>query len=270
MKTIIVATDFSAEADNAMIFAVEAVVGKQYKIVLFHLHTPSIHTMNARLPVEEVDRPLKNKREAMGNLVVSLKEIYGTDVAFNIAQGNFYEELMKCIEEHRASMVVAGMAEKSLEQDLLGNTTTSLIGKLKFPVLSVPLSAKYKGIKNILFACDIMRGVHEKIFEAVKLFAKDFNAKVEVFHVAKKQKELNDVRNLLEDTDLALSEIEHNFKSIIADEVIKSIKNESRNIEADILIMVPHKYSFWNSLLHKSKTKVMASGSNIPLLSLCL
>jgi hypothetical protein len=34
--------------------------------------------------------------------------------------------------------------------------------------------------------------------------------------------------------------------------------------------MMPNKYGFWGSLIHRSKTRIMASGSEIPLMSLPL
>lgn len=51
-------------------------------------------------------------------------------------------------------MLILGMPKKSFEQDMLGNTTTSAIYNLKFPILTIPAHATYKGIKHILYAAD--------------------------------------------------------------------------------------------------------------------
>jgi nucleotide-binding universal stress UspA family protein len=47
------------------------------------------------------------------------------------------------VAEYQPEMIVMGMEEKSLEQELLGNTTTSIIKKLRTPVLAVPRNLQF-------------------------------------------------------------------------------------------------------------------------------
>jgi nucleotide-binding universal stress UspA family protein len=269
MKTIIVATDFSAEADNAMTYAAAAAAEKGYKIVLYNLYNTSIHAMNARLSGSEIDRIYEWQRAKQKEMANMIGEIYDIATAVYFASGSFYDELLACIQLHSADLVVMGMAEKSLEQDLLGNTTTEVIHRLKFPILSIPLNAKYKSIKHILFACDISRGVHRKILDNVHDFASDFGATVEVFHVRQKAEEISRPQEL-DLLDCSLAEVEHYYKQVQSSEIIKAIAHEIVTSKTDLLIMVPYRYGFWQSLLHKSKTRVMASGNSVPLLSLPL
>ena len=60
------------------------------------------------------------------------------------------------------------------------------------------------------------------------------------------------------------------YKNVASNVIIEAIQDEITQINADLLIMVPHKYGFWDSLVHISKTRKMASRSEIPLLSLPL
>ncbi|QPQ53257.1 universal stress protein [Chryseobacterium indologenes] len=48
MKTIVVCTDFSPEAENATHYAASMAKENQYKIVLFNLQSVSIHALNAQ------------------------------------------------------------------------------------------------------------------------------------------------------------------------------------------------------------------------------
>ncbi len=68
--------------------------------------------------------------------------------------------------------------------------------------------------------------------------------------------------------DSGLAGISHYYKNVLSDNVITAIKDEIDNTQADLLVMVPHKYGFWESVIHRSKTSIMASGNNIPLLSI--
>lgn len=269
MKTIIVATDFSAEADNAMTYAAAAASEKGYKLVLYNLYKTSIHAQNARISGSEIDQIFEWRRNKHREIAEMISEIYHIQTDIYFATGNFYEELLNCIQLHQADLVVMGMAEKSLEQDLLGNTTTEVIHRLKFPILSVPLNAKYNGIKHILFACDISRGIHRVILERVRAFAADFEATVEVFHVRQKAEDIAKDQELAL-VDLSLGDVDHYYKQVHSTEIIKAIEREIATSKTELLIMVPYRHGFWHSLLHKSKTRVMASGNSIPLLSLPL
>lgn len=269
MKTIIVATDFSAEADNAMTYAAAAAAEKGYKIVLYNLYNTSIHSMNARVSSNEIDQIFEWRRNKHKEIANMISDIYGIETDVYFASGNFYDELLNCIQLHNADLVVMGMAEKSLEQDLLGNTTTEVIDQLQFPILSVPLNASYNGIKHILFACDITRGIHGEVLERVHDVANDFGATVEVFHVGEKVEEIFRKQELGK-VDEALADVEHYYKRVHSSEVVKAIEMEVVASKTDLLVMVPYRHGFWQNLLHKSKTRVMASGNGAPLLSLPL
>lgn len=270
MKTIIVATDFSAEAENAAKYIATAVAGKEYRIVLYHLYNTSIHAQNARLSAGEIDKMFQAKKTKVNEKAGVINEKYHVEVLSHIVPGNFYDELINCIQKYDAELVVMGMAERSIEQDILGNTTTAAISMLKFPVLSIPLGAEYKGIKHILFACDVIRGVHKMILDRVKEVASDYKATVEVFHIREKSEEIarsEEHNSTMEET---LSDVHHTYKNVQSSEIIKAIRDEIEASQTDLLVMVPYKYGFWDSMLHKSKTRAMASGNKVPLLSLPL
>lgn len=271
MKRIIIATDFSVEAENAMHYAAAAAAERNYEVILFTLQNISIHALNARISAEGLDQLIKRYQEKLNQVAAKLASEYGIIVKPYFAMGDFYEELPKCFEAHDADIVVFGMAQKSFEQDLLGNTTTQSLHRLTFPIMAIPLSLQYQGIKNILFACDMVRGVHKKVLEKVKSFSQDFGANVEVFHVSDKVAELKQEKvsdTHLEEIQQEFSGISYQYKNVQSNEIINAIYEEMEAIKADLLIMVPYRYGFWASLVHKSKTRVMASSSSIPLLSL--
>ena len=165
-----------------------------------------------------------------------------------------------------------GMAASSLAQDIFGNTTTAAIMQLKFPVLAVPADVKYDGIKKILFACEVTRGVHQKVLDQIRNLSLLFNAEVILFHVREKVSEIEEsqVRSSAKEIGDGLKGTSYYFKDVDSEEVIKAIKNELQVSGADLLIMVPYRYGFWNSLIQRSKTRMMASKSSVPLLSIPL
>lgn len=267
MKTIIVATDFSVEAENALEYAGAAAKDLNAKIILFNSFTLPPHYANTLFPANALDDVKRLNILTLKQRADVITEKYGVDVMCLSSLLNMEEELENIIEAHQADLIVMGTAKKSISQDIFGNTTTAAISRFKLPVLAIPLDAKYKGIKRILFACDILRGVHSLILEKIKAFAETMNAEVEIFHVHQGISKL-EASFTKKKIDLQLKNIHHTYKEVESDSVIKEIENEVLDIKADILIMIPYRYGFWSSLIHRSKTRIMASNSHVPLLSI--
>lgn len=272
MKTILVATDFSPAANNATLYAANFSAATKAKIILFHIYRMSIHAQNTRLQATAIDELMEISRKKLSEKANKLSEDHKIEVIPVWCMGDFQEELGKIIHSTQADIVVMGMATKSIEQDLLGNKTTAAVLSFKFPVLAIPINAVYQGLNTILFACNVTRGIHKSILEKVKDIAVELGASVEVFHASKRMNatENEKVINALDNLENELNETNYSYKSVESSSIIEAIEDEINRINADLLIMVPYKYGFWKSMTHISKTRIMASKSEIPLLSLPL
>ena len=269
MKKIIIATDYSAEAENAADFAAAVAKEQGHELILFNYSEISIHVLNARVSGSAIDEMLEIYHGNVNKTAQALSKKYNVKVTPYLASGNFYESLVACINQFEAVAVVMGMANRSVEQDLLGNTTTATIHKLQFPILAIPITTKYQGIHKILFACDMEKGVEDKVLQNVHEIATAFGATVEVLYVNDKIEELlqiEDAEHVV--IDKTLAGINYYYKNILSRKVINAIQDEIKEANTDLLIMAPYKYGFWDSIVHRSKTRMMASGNNVPLLSL--
>jgi nucleotide-binding universal stress UspA family protein len=269
MKKIIIATDYSAEAENAADFAAAVAAEQGHELILFNFSEISIHLLNARVSGSAIDELLEVYHANIKKAAVALGKKYNVKVTPHLGTGNFYESLVDCINQFEATAVIMGMANKSVEQDLLGNTTTSTIHKLPFPILAVPITTQYHGIRKILFACDMEKGVEDKVLENVHEVAAAFGATVEVLYVKNKIEELQGVEEAEHIAiDKNFTGINYYYKNVQSRRIIDAIQDEVKETKADLLIMAPYKYGFWDSMVHRSKTRMMASGNNVPLLSL--
>jgi len=270
MRTILVATDFSAIAKNAVEYAAAGASQIKAKIVLFNAFKLPLHASNTILSVENVEGIITKNKLALEQRAQELRDRYQVEVITEHSLLDVEDEIERLIEQYQAEMVVMGMAAKSLEQDLLGNTTTNVIQRLKFPVFAVPEGATYKKVERILYACDIERGVQKQVLDRIRDIAELSDAEVEVFNVqrvvSKLQDELDPVV-LLKD---GMEGIQYLYKNVESNAIIDEIKKEIETYQADLLIMVPNKYGFWSSIVHRSKTRMLAAGLQIPLLSIPL
>ncbi|WFB66147.1 universal stress protein [Chryseobacterium sp. WX] len=271
MKTIIVCTDFSHEAENATHYAASMAKENKYRIVLFNLQSVSIHALNAQVSADFFyTQTLKNQKK-MEDKAAELKRLYTVETQHHLASGNFIEELENCMQIHDCDFIVMGMAEKTLEQKLLGNSVTRAIHRIKKPILIVPAHVEYTGIRKILFAYDTHKSMTWSAMNDIYHFINEFNAEIEVFNVSER---LEDFAEVIHDIDLNsgydLDDIKYSFKMIQSIEVIKAIEEEIKLTSPDLLTMIPYKYNLVESLFHRSKTAIMAYKNKLPLLSIPL
>ena len=267
MSTIIAATDFSEEAENALEYTGALAKLTKSKVVIFNSYSLPFHTANSVLPAESISKLEENNRLLLKERTENLADKYGIQVEYQ--SGLFLvleDELERLFSKYDADMVVMGMASKSIEQDIFGNTTTSVILQLKYPVLAVPVKATFKKMNNILFACEDIQKVKPEVKQEVRRLAKQFGAKLEVFHVEDPHHHTR--KTIAGNVIPEFEDVDYIYKSKDADNVIKAIETEIVETQAEMLVMIPQEYGFWESLVHKSKTRMMASGLSIPLFSI--
>lgn len=269
MKTLIVATDFSKEAENAIEYAGALAKQMQRKVILFNSFIIPVHATNSLLPASAFQEMVVRNNEILKARALKLAETYFIEVGYESGLLDLSDGVEALIEKHNGSIVIMGMAAKSIDQDLFGNSTTSLMMKMKYPVLAIPVGSTFRGIERILFACDELQDT--SVLDRIREIAVVLQAEIEIFHVGK---HINRIVEQGEEipysdaTDEVLKEVPHYYKNVESGKVINEIEAEILKSDIDLLIMVPHKYGFLDSILHRSKTRVMASNNKVPLLSI--
>lgn len=242
-----------------------------YHIVLFNLQSVSIHALNAQASADFFyEQTVKNQKK-LEDKANTINALYNVKTEYYLASGSFIEELNNCIQATNGDFIVMGMAEKTLEQRLLGNTVTKAIHRIKKPILIIPEHIEYTGIRKMLFAFDTHKSITWSAMNDIYCFINEFNAEIEVFNVSES---LEDFAEVIHDIDLNsgydLDDIKYSFKMIQSIEIIKAIEEEVKLSNADLLTMVPYRYNLVESLFHRSKTAIMAYKNKVPLLSIPL
>jgi len=268
--TIIAATNFSPIASNAVNYAAALAKATGAKLVLFNSFSLSVHSANSLITADAMQKQITKATSRLETLGSELSSLFKIEVDSFCSYSLLEVELDSIIKNTEASLVVMGMAERSFEQELLGNATTLVIKNVDIPVLAVPENARFQGIKKILYACDTLNFTSIKRLSWLKQTVSSLEAEVEFFSVDEKLDDLKKQQNeifLHSSIEKEFENVKYLYKTVRSNAVINEIKEEIKNYNADMLIMVPQKYGFWDSLVHKSKTRIMATGLDIPLLS---
>ncbi|WP_281234056.1 universal stress protein [Flavobacterium gelatinilyticum] len=268
--TIIAATNFSPIANNAVTYAAGLAKATGAKLVLFNSFSLSVHSANSLITAETMQKQIEKATTRLSILGTEIADLFKIEVDSFCTYSFLEDELSSILSNTGADLVVMGMAERSFEQELLGNSTTSVIKNLNIPVLAVPQNARFTSVSKILYACDTLSLSFIKRFNWIKGVIGSLGAEIEFFSVDAKLDDLKEEQSkmLLNSTiEKEFEAVKYLYKTVRSNAVINEIKKEIKNYEADILVMVPQKYGFWDSLVHKSKTRIMAAGLDIPLLS---
>lgn len=244
--SIIVATDFTKLADNAVAYAAAMAKHTSARLVLFHAYSWPIHAANAQLSAEyfqSLFQQYGHRLEEQGKLI---GRQYGIEVSSECAVTYIEDSLPETIEKYNGKLLIMGMKGKSLEQDLMGNTTTSMIKKINIPILAVPEVAQWKDTRKMLFACDMSSLVPQDVLQRLKEFAASFQGEVEVFSVDKVVEDLQ--KEKVDPFKEDLEGIHYYYKNVRSQDVIAAIAAEIKEIKADFLVMMPQKRGFGKPL----------------------
>lgn len=269
--TIIAATNFSTIAGNAVTYAAGLAKATGAKLILFNSFSLSVHSANSLITAESMQKQMDKAALRVQTLGEEIADLFKISVESICSYSFLEDELPAIIDQTNADLVVMGMAERSLEQDLLGNTTTSVIKSLNIPILAVPQNARFQNAKKILYACDTLSLSSIRRFTWIREVISNLGSEIEFFSVDEKLDEIREEQGkVLLNSSIGnnFEDVKYIYKNVRSNAVIDEIKKEIKNFEADILVMVPQKYGFWDSLIHRSKTRIMAAGLDIPLLSI--
>lgn len=278
MYRVLIPTDFSDNAWNAIHYATSLYKGEETIFYLLNSYSPNTISPGEVMASSAATKTLFDavKSASLEGLDKSIEEIMATRPdpghAFRAVSrfDYFVNAVVDVCEEENIDMVVMGtMGASGLKEALIGSNTASLIGKIKVPLLAIPEDVKFRVPENIAFATDYGTEYREKNLQVFFHLADKFDAGIHVYHVMQKKEELS------ESHKAAKAKMEERFAGhrgefyLLSETSLSTATRvfvQSRNI--DMLCMVAKKHSFLHHLFGLSHTKDMCYHIDIPLLIL--
>lgn len=284
MKTILVLTDYSAPSKNAAIFAINlASQLKVENVILYNAYQASpVITENPVMPAattpfldietlrEISDAGMKHFKQSIENFCpagVKIEEL--TEFA---ALDNDVNDLA---EKTQADLIVTGITGAGkIEEILIGSTALNVVKNTKIPVIIVPSDARYTSIKNVMLACDY-KNVVETIpvqvetipVQPIKNILDATKADLYILNVYESDKEITSAKTYQQELlHSLLKEYEPQFHFEHNKDFLTCLNDfvEANNI--DLIITIPKKHGFFESLFREGHTKRLAFHSHIPLM----
>ncbi|MBO0331305.1 universal stress protein [[Muricauda] lutisoli] len=277
MQKILIPTDFSENAWNAIDYAMQLFRNRRCKFYLLNTYTPVIPSSRFMAKmidgVRIVDAVRENSEQGLNKTVDRIKTKYGnpnhsfeTISSFNL----LVEEVKDIVETFEINLVVTGTKGASgVDEVFMGSNTVRIIKSTKkCPVLAIPYHFEYVTPSEIAFATDFNRFYTSSELSPLLEMAKMFNATIRIVHVQYGIKALTELQQFnLNMLRRYLGDIEHYVHTVSElNSVSHTLETFSKELDIHLLAMLNYQHSYMEKMTREPIIKRTAFHTQIPLL----
>ncbi len=200
MKSVLIPTDFSENATNAITYALEYFSGVSVNFYLLHVQLKSRDEDTGEYSFDSSTIISDNKSLVESSLKKLLDQTISCKTLSKTKGHNFYavhekglmvEAIRKHVFEKNIDYILMGTrGGSSMEGVGIGSNTAEVITKVKCPMLVIPKRAQFKGIQNIAFPTDYNCIYRNKVVSVVSDVLEMQKAALRVLHIKAHGREL--------------------------------------------------------------------------------
>jgi nucleotide-binding universal stress UspA family protein len=270
MKTIVVPTDFSPIADNAVRYGLDMARAMGTNLMLVNVYQLPISFSEVPLVTISIDEIKKISEEKLVSLKSELDRISGNAVKIYTSSrlGDVAEEIKKIKEEiHPAAIVMGTRGVSGVGRFFLGSNTMDVITRVDVPVFIIPPGVSFVPFKKIALATDLNNVVDNTPVEPIRNWVNFFNADLHVVNVDYERRHFTAYtpeESLHLDT--LLSGLHPVYDFIEKKDTDEGLLEYSEKNNVDLLVLVPKKHGLLEKVLEKSTTRDLIQHTRVPLM----
>lgn len=281
MKTYLIPVDFTSTSDHAAKYAAELSNQTDVKsLILLNSFYVSVYESTLPRPdltmpsEQEIEQEVADRTAKQAALKADLDKLAkdGVKITTELSREPLVRSVLDAIETHHADIVLlGGNGNETDSNSHIGNNIVEISKTSPVPVIVVPLCAKFTGVTRMLMAVDFQK-VKENvpIIELRRLLNRE-ELELLVVNVDPDGRHANaDPAQLAEEGALQKMIGKYNPQYFYLDtnDIIKGVIGFAEQHKADLIIALPHKYSFLRSLVHSSVAHKLHVNSTVPVLLL--
>jgi len=277
MKRILIPTDFSDNAWNAIDYTMRLFQHDECLFYLLNTYTPVIPSSRFMAPmidgVRIEDAIRDNSKTGLTKTIARIKKEYDnpkhsfeTISSFNL----LVEEVKDIVDEFHVDLIVTGTKGASgMDEVFMGSNTVRIIKSTKkCPVLSIPQNFEFSTPSEIAFATDFNRFYTESELLPLLQLARSFNATIRIVHVQYEIKALTELQlfnlNMLRKY---LDDVAHYVHTVSElNSVSHTLDVFSQELDIHLLAMLNYQHSYMERMTREPIVKRTAFHTQIPLL----
>jgi len=272
MKKILVPTDFSKQAENAL--KVAAQLAKKHKSEIYLLHMLELplglvdqaNTGGSSLPESLFFMKLAHKRFEE---VLSSDYLKGIKVFETVLFQNTFEGITEVGEKNKVDLIIMGSHGASgFKEMFIGSNTEKVVRTSTIPVLVIKNKHEKFAVKNFVFASDFSSECKKPFKEAIK-FAESVKAKIHLVFINTATNFLTtEEANKVMENFLKGMDVNNYTLNIYNDNSVeKGVLNFAQHIDADLIGMATHGRKGLSHFFNGSVSEDLVNHANRPVIT---
>jgi nucleotide-binding universal stress UspA family protein len=274
MKKILVPTDFSETAENAVNYAVNMANFFSANLILLHVNQIPVSTPEFGIAAYNFTEIKKDSLDALNAIAQKIKsdnpQISEIECFSEI--GDSSDLISEFSKDHDVDMVVMGNSGhgSKFKKNIFGSTSVAVAKKIQVPLLIIPPDVKYKKINNMAYACMYDEGIEtSSSLMKVRSLSVLYNSLLSVLHVIPENHLIDEQEaNIDVYVENKLATTEHRTYILTENKASVGILDFIKNHNMDMIVVEPQKHSLFHSLFNSSVTNELAFFSPVPVLAI--
>jgi nucleotide-binding universal stress UspA family protein len=277
MQRILLLTDFSENAWNAIAYALELFATKKCTFYFLHIHSIPGYS-GAGTSIRSTPKTFKEvlHKESQSQMTELLATIDGlpfdTDHNFiTLTEYGYFTEVIKnVVDVHKIDLIVMGTRGASgIKKMTIGSNTADVLTKVQIPLLAIPEEVTFTSPKEIVFPTDYHTGYEVKVLDTLLYFSQLNQANIRVLHISKKGESLSEEQ--LKNQDFLrdyLVGVHHSFHSLTGTDIETAVQCFTESRDINMIAMVAKNLNFFQRILFRPQVKEISYHTKVPFLVL--
>lgn len=283
IKKIVVATDFSDNAQAAYCYALHLAEHLNAAVEVVHFYENSVSAnKRQKISCEQYAHPTTHSEahQQLTEFIQVIKEgneekpytVLAEDIQISTQaeRGVAADKLVALSKDPSVDLLVLGAAgENGWIDKIFGSIAIKVATDAFCPVVLIPHNAPYRHIQHIVYCASLDSAQLKDIHRAVD-FAHHLAADIHFVHVNTPHEsfELTEKffhQKLLQHKDIPCA---FTIETIQADSVIEGIYLYTQEHDMDLIIAVTHHPQFWENVMHTHTSASLAWNAKLPIMIL--
>jgi nucleotide-binding universal stress UspA family protein len=278
MKTILMLTDFSENANHAAKTAAKVVPQLNADILLYNTYYdhPILPTYaGGPWAVEEFVFSKDESIAQLSQLAIQLRHIiadisqggFKPKTDYQCGEGPLGKNTAAIIQENKVGLVVIGSrTDGAMDHLIFGSDTMDVIDHSPCPVLIIPPKAEMNALKKVTLAIAFELADINAISYLIDL-GKQLNFHLEIVHISLLNKNDDPVKeNAIIEHINAIKQENISYLEISGKDVVKRLNRLCKDNSSDLLALVHYQDDFLSRLFDRSTTAAALDNQHLPLM----
>lgn len=268
---LLVPTDFSKCANNAMTFALELASRTNAEVHVVHVIYPTEGSDNNVYNALWIDEYYQRREHDLKRWINRFRRnqpFKSIKISSSCETGFPVSTIKKVAAAQQSTLIVMGTTGATgLRGAIVGSTAAGIAGSVEIPVLAIPSRAQFKDQTSYVLATDLELTINKVSLQMLREILRAQHANIHILHVtAGPEKHLD--RQWEDRINRELNGITRQLHYLHDTDVSRAVHQFINQMHANGLIVISHHHSFLYKLIFQRVSRQLIQHAQVPILVL--